>query len=128
VIPKSTHLPMEPANVTPSVTVANAALVSLEPWDPLARVDEDPGVYAAAQKREIRNILKSYTGYFDLFSEMIQNALDAVEKRKSEAGANYKPLVSIHIDIGQSSVTVVDNGCAMVLAQFRLSRPPVPPA
>src|SRR5580698_4652355 len=79
---KTAQLPSPPSKV---------AIVSIEPWDPLARVDEDPGLYAAAQKREIRNILKSYTGYFDLFSEMLQNSLDAVEKRVSEGIADYKP-------------------------------------
>jgi uncharacterized protein YllA (UPF0747 family) len=32
----------------------------------------------AAQRREIKNILKSYTGYYDLFAELLQNALDAL--------------------------------------------------
>ena len=93
--------------------------MQIEAWDPLARVDEDPAVYAAAQKREIRNILKSYTGYFDLFAEMIQNALDAVEKRKQDEDSSYTPAISVHIDIRQGEVTVVDNGCAMALPQFR---------
>ncbi len=94
-------------------------LISLEPWDPLARVDEDASLYAAAQKREIRNILKSYTGYFDLFSEMLQNSLDAVEKRGAEGGTAYQPHIIVHIDVRNSSVSVVDNGCAMPLQQFR---------
>jgi hypothetical protein len=53
------------------------------PWDPLAPLETekpDPGIVFAAQRREIRNILKSYTGYYDVFAEMLQNALDAVEK------------------------------------------------
>jgi hypothetical protein len=33
-----------------------------EEWDPLSTPDDDPGMLAAAQKREIANILKSYTG------------------------------------------------------------------
>ena len=56
---------------------------SFDAWDPLeAAGGADPGIIVSAQKREIANILKSYTGYYDLFSELIQNALDAVEKRK----------------------------------------------
>jgi len=54
--------------------------IKLEPWDPLAIESDEPDLVIAAQKREIRNILKSYTGYYDLFSELLQNALDAVEK------------------------------------------------
>lgn len=33
-------------------------------------------------KREIRNILNSYVGWYDPFCELIQNALDAVDKRR----------------------------------------------
>ncbi len=104
---------------TTQAPIAQITPLQIEAWDPLARVDEDPAVYAAAQKREIKNILKSYTGYFDLFAEMIQNALDAVEKRKEDEEEGYYPQISIHINIQQGEVTVVDNGCAMVLAQFR---------
>ncbi|HZY61277.1 MAG TPA: hypothetical protein VFE38_02060 [Edaphobacter sp.] len=46
----------------------------LSAWDPLQSGSDDPEFVLAAQKREIRNILKSYTGYYDLFSELIQNA------------------------------------------------------
>ncbi len=70
------------------------APLPVEGWDPLAPTDDDPNVFAAAQKREIRNILKSYTGYYDLFSEMIQNALDAVEKRSAESEPGYPSFLS----------------------------------
>ncbi len=91
----------------------------LDAWDPLAPTDDDVDMFAAAQKREIRNILKSYTGYYDLFSEMAQNALDAVEKRSTENVTGYKPTISITIDIQDNSVSVTDNGCSMSLAQFK---------
>jgi hypothetical protein len=50
-------------------------------WDPL---EEKPTteLVGAAIKRQIKNILKSYTGYYDLFSELIQNSLDALDERK----------------------------------------------
>jgi len=91
----------------------------LDAWDPLAPSDDDVDMFAAAQKREIRNILKSYTGYYDLFSEMIQNALDAVEKRSAENVQGYQPEIAINIDIQSNSVTVTDNGCSMNLQQFK---------
>ncbi len=93
--------------------------VALEAWDPLAKSEEDVDVYAAAQKREIRNILKSYTGYYDLFSEMLQNALDAVERRKSEGSNLYVPTIVVEINLKEQTVAVIDNGCAMNLSQFK---------
>jgi hypothetical protein len=38
---------------------------AIDAWDPLSS-ESDPGMLVAAQRREIRNILKSYTGYYDL--------------------------------------------------------------
>jgi hypothetical protein len=89
-----------------------------ESWDPLAS-ETDPGMLVAAQRREIRNILKSYTGYYDLFSELIQNALDAVERRLTEGELFYEPQISITIDLQKSIVSVSDNGCGMSEVEFR---------
>lgn len=91
---------------------------SAEAWDPLSS-DSDPHFLVAAQRREIRNILKSYTGYYDLFSELIQNALDAVERRMAEGAADYRPRIWIRIDLQNSEVAVTDNGCGMSETQFR---------
>jgi len=93
--------------------------LKLEPWDPLALESDEPDLVIAAQKREIRNILKSYTGYYDLFSELLQNALDAVEKRSGEHEPNYSPAIWIKIDLADESVSVTDNGCAMSTSQFK---------
>lgn len=93
-------------------------LVPLESWDPLVPSD-DPGVLVAAQKREIANILKSYTGYYDLFAELLQNALDAVERRAADESGSYSPKLWITIDLQASSVSVTDNGVGMNLAQFK---------
>ena len=52
-------------------------------WDPLdLNLSDD--VINTTIKRQIKNILKSYTGWFDPFSELIQNALDALDARKAE--------------------------------------------
>jgi hypothetical protein len=92
-------------SLTDSVLVHN----TLTAWDPLAPSDDDVDMFAVAQKREIRNILKSYTGYYDLFSEMIQNALDAVEKRATEKEAEYVPTINIAIDLQNNTISVSDN-------------------
>ena len=83
--------------------------IKLESWDPLAPESDEPDLVIAAQKREIRNILKSYTGYYDLFSELLQNALDAVEKRSNEGDHNYTPAIWIRINLPEESVSVTDN-------------------
>ncbi len=88
-------------------------------WDPLdATSGADPGIVISAQKREISNILKSYTGYYDLFAELIQNSLDAVEKR-AEAEDGFEGKVWVFIDLRQQLVSVTDNGCGMDEAQFK---------
>ncbi len=91
---------------------------ALEAWDPLSS-ESDPGMFVAAQRREIRNILKSYTGYYDLFSELVQNALDAVERRIAEKSEGYEPHIWITIQLATSEVAVTDNGCGMNETEFR---------
>lgn len=98
--------------------MSEANPVVIDAWDPLSS-ESDPGLIVAAQRREIRNILKSYTGYYDLFSELIQNALDAVERRLSEKADHYKPHIWVRIDLVKFEVTVTDNGCGMSEPEFR---------
>lgn len=90
-----------------------------ESWDPLDISGADTGLLVFAQKREIANILRSYTGYYDVFAELIQNALDAVERRKLEGVDGYQPSVKILIDLVLPSISVVDNGCGMERDPFR---------
>jgi hypothetical protein len=94
------------------------ALTVQDSWDPLES-KSDPGIVVAAQRREIRNILRSYTGYYDLFAELCQNALDAVERRVEEGERGYLPSIWIDIDLQQGRVSVTDNGCGMSEDQFR---------
>ncbi len=91
-----------------------------EAWDPLeATAGADPGLLIAAQRREISNILRSYTGYYDIFSELIQNALDAVEKRLLSTPDGFNAQVWIRVSLKDQTVQVTDNGCAMDLEQLR---------
>ena len=92
----------------------------VDAWDPLEpSAGIDAGLVIAAKKREIANILRSYTGYYDLFSELIQNALDAVERRCDEIEVHYNPRVWIDIDLKKHQVRVTDNGIGMSLDQFK---------
>ena len=74
-------------------------------------------IYEAALKGNVLNILKSYTGFFDILCEPIQNSLDACEKRhRSDPG--YVPKIRIVIDIENQTVEVMDNGTGMTQEQF----------
>ncbi|MCU1241710.1 MAG: hypothetical protein JWO71_2436, partial [Candidatus Acidoferrum typicum] len=86
---------------------------SIDGFDPLAADSEAASMTAVledASKRIVHNILKSYTGYFDIFSELIQNALDAVETRQRRERAGYQPKIWITVDIPSRMLRVVDNG------------------
>ena len=92
---------------------------SFHPFDPLrAKATADTEVAALAQKREIKNILGSYVGWYDPFSELIQNSLDAIEERAKTAGKNYEPTVWIEIDIENNSLRVTDNGVGLIEDKF----------
>lgn len=81
-------------------------------WDPLISSKEaDSEIVSAAQKREIKNILKSYVGMYDSFSELIQNGLDAVDKRESTLNEeDYKKKLWIEVDLNENSFSITDNG------------------
>jgi len=71
-------------------------------------------------KSTVNNILKSYTGYFDIFSEMIQNSMDSTQKKFIAKGNSYIPRLWIYIDLKQKSIRLVDNGIGMNLEEFLL--------
>jgi hypothetical protein len=74
-------------------------------------------VLSASLKREIRNIIKSYTGWYDPFSELIQNALDAVDARKQRE-KTYDPKIWIEINVKENYVCVTDNGIGLSADEF----------
>jgi hypothetical protein len=95
----------------------DSALKELDGFDPLQDVmavasAEDPN------KPVILNVLNSYTGFYDLFSELIQNALDAVQL-KARDDAAYKPRLWIFVDMKNRRVKVTDNGTGMNIDQFK---------
>jgi hypothetical protein len=83
-------------------------------WDPLSQSKEaDSEIVSAAQKREIKNILKSYVGMYDSFSELIQNAMDAVDRRTQLLNEpDYEKKLWIEINLSDNSFSVTDNGIA----------------
>ncbi|MGP0566033.1 MULTISPECIES: ATP-binding protein [unclassified Nitrospina] len=101
--------------------MSKSLITSYDGFDPLEALlkkgDKKDEIFQLAKKREIKNILKSYTGYFDLFSEMIQNALDATEK-VWRADQSYEPEICIKIDLLDQVVSIADNGCGMSKEEF----------
>lgn len=88
-------------------------------WDPLEAADTvDANVLASAKKREIKNILKSYVSNYDPLSELIQNAMDAVEKRNS-TDAGLVPKIIVNVDLAENSIEIIDNGCGFEEAEFK---------
>lgn len=83
-------------------------------WDPLVRSKEaDTEIVSSAQKREIKNILKSYVGMYDSFSELIQNSMDAVDKRAVILKEKeYNKKLWIEINLIENSFSITDNGIA----------------
>jgi hypothetical protein len=93
----------------------------MENWDPLEiQGSATSEIVAAAKKREIKNILKSYVGFFDPFCELIQNALDAVDLRANQLkDPDYIRKVKIEINLQKNELTVIDTGIGFSEAQFK---------
>jgi hypothetical protein len=79
----------------------------------------EKALFEEATKRVVLNILRSYTGYYDIFSETIQNSLDALDEKKRSSPDTYRPRLWILIDVGQQLIRVVDNGIGMTVDQFK---------
>ena len=77
------------------------------------------GIFEEASRRIVHNILKSYTGYFDVFSELLQNSLDAIQSRERLQEPGYQPTIWISLDLQSRTVRVVDNGIGMDEQEFK---------
>jgi nitrogen fixation/metabolism regulation signal transduction histidine kinase len=97
--------------------------LSLDGFDPLSEAvavgATERALFEDATKRVVLNILRSYTGYYDVFSEVTQNALDAIDERRASARGAYSPRLVIEIDMSDRLLRVTDNGIGMTLEQFR---------
>lgn len=93
--------------------------MQLKTWDPLiSSKGADAEIVSAAQKREIKNILKSYVGMYDSFSELIQNAMDAVDRRALNEETGYKRKLWLTIDLSENSFSITDNGIGFNEKEF----------
>jgi light-regulated signal transduction histidine kinase (bacteriophytochrome) len=90
----------------------------LDKWDPLKQsISEE--VLGATIKREIMNILKSYTGWYDPLCELMQNSLDAVDMRKKLNEKDYIPGIWIKIDMHENLICITDNGIGFKETEFK---------
>lgn len=81
---------------------------------------QQPRLLQQQKKREIKNILKSYVGFFDPFCELIQNSMDAVDIRSNNFPLdNYVKKICIDINIKNNTLTVTDNGVGFSEDQFK---------
>jgi len=90
-------------------------------WDPLSEGDDiDEEIIFSAKKRQIKNILKSYVGMYDPFSELIQNAMDAVDRRATELKEKkYLPKLWLEVNLKDNSFSITDNGVGFNEKEFR---------
>ncbi len=95
--------------------------MKLDSWDPLTSGQEvDAEIVFAAKKREIKNILKSYVGMYDSFSELIQNAMDAVDRRATELQEpDYAPRLWLTVNLEENSFSITDNGIGFNEKEFK---------
>ncbi len=88
-------------------------------FDPLsAKYSGTEEVVIKSLKREIKNILSSYVGWFDPPCELIQNALDSVEERAKNENAQYVPTIHIFINMKEEFIAVTDNGIGFEEQQY----------
>lgn len=74
-----------------------------------AETDEEERLYELCNS--IQNIVNSYDDEFDALTELVQNALDALQARCEEDLEWTDPLtLSVTVDIGTGELTVTDNG------------------
>ena len=90
-------------------------------WDPLlSGVEADTEIISAAIKRQIKNILKSYVGMYDSFSELIQNAMDAVDRRANLLKEpDFQKKLWLTIDLSDNSFSITDNGIGINEKEFK---------
>lgn len=97
----------------------------MEKWNPLEIVtmnsdDDYKQLAVSSTKQQIRNILKSYVGYYDPLCELLQNAMDAVDRRKEILDEeNYEKKIKIIMNLQENTVYVADNGIGFEERQFR---------
>ena len=82
------------------------------PVDPLVLVTEH--VDAEYRRRVVEGILESYHSNYDVVSEAVQNAVDAVEDAKL-TGLAEPYIIEVTVDLSQNRIGILDTGVGMTL-------------
>ena len=87
--------------------------------DPLAQLanDQSGEILDQYYKTSVKNIVGSYVDHFDVFNEVIQNALDAIDFKLNKE-IKFQPKLWIEIDLQDSSITITDNGIGLLEDEF----------
>lgn len=89
----------------------------LKAFDPLlTKYGGSEEAVIGSVKREIRNILNSYVGWYDPFCELIQNSLDAIDKRKEKE--EFDGEIHIIVNLKEDTITVTDNGIGFKESEY----------
>lgn len=88
-------------------------------WNPilLERNEQYEKLVINSCKKQIRNILKSYVGLFDPFCELLQNAMDAVERQLVMGGPKENKMLII-INMQENTIYVADSGVGFSEDEF----------
>jgi len=95
-----------------------------KPFDPLEEITGT--IPTDIHKVIIRGILDSYHSNYDVLSEALQNAIDAIEEeykirteKKGKPDEDYVPTVWITIDLPSNRIQVCDNGPGIAWDYFK---------
>ena len=92
-------------------------------WNPLdftGKQEQYKAIAISSTKQQIRNILKSYVGYFDPLCELLQNAMDATDKRvETLSETNYSRSIAILLNLQENTIYICDNGIGFSHLSFR---------
>ena len=86
-----------------------------EPFSPFELIEDAQADLLRINKTNIRGILDSYHGEWDLLAEMLQNAVDALEDKLDAPNfsGNEKPRIEVQINVQAGTIRVSDNGIGM---------------
>lgn len=64
-------------------------------------------------RRDVEEIVRSYRHSWDIFSELIQNSVDAVRRQAPAGTSNFIGTLDIKVETQLQKITVSDNGCGL---------------
>ena len=91
----------------------------MDDFNPLLSADSTADDLLAVARRALQNVAESYHRTYDVFAELLQNAVDAVYQRYDLGDSDYQAQIWVDLDFGKQTITVCDNGIGITPEQFR---------